>query len=103
MKTIGSKANGGAVRTNCACYLDCNAIKETIHVANIARQPTIMTHACALVAVAVSHLQRWSANMYLQKKGVAHFIGPRRKATWSYLQMRTFSIRSMIACAVWNR
>jgi hypothetical protein len=68
VKTIGSKANGIAVRTKCVCYLDCNAVTETIHVAKIARQPTIMTHACALMAAAVSHLQRWSANMYLQKK-----------------------------------
>ena len=29
----GSNAKGGAVRTKCAWYLDCNAVTETIHVA----------------------------------------------------------------------
>ena len=36
VKTIGSKANEDAVRTKCACYLDCNAITEIVCIAKIA-------------------------------------------------------------------
>ena len=86
----------------CECYFDCNNVTTIIHIIRSARHPTVITNASVLKKATISH----AATMYdhyTSLKSVSYFIGPRLKTTWAYLQIRTFSIRSIIACAAWNQ
>ena len=106
VKTMDPKqAGGGAVRPKCVCvcYLGCNAVmKATRPMKDCAPTNDHNAHMCAhgSCCFAFTTVERQHVST---KKDMVHFTGPQRKAACSYLEMRTFSIRSITACAVWNQ
>ena len=106
VKTINPmQKKGEGARTQCACViLTATLLRKEFMWRKSARQATTMTHACALgggCCFAFETVER--QHVFTKTTIAAHLISPRRKTTWSYLEIMTFNIRSKSACATKNQ